>query len=176
MANEVHHQTHFQLIMFRPHTPINVPARRVDMSPTTSNTHVSFPQEQAKVLSNSDNLPNSLQLTCTRGPKQSEHDCHMQERSSSAGVMNAGLLTSACPTARHTHPPCAARSSGTIAPWAAPTTTTKRFRKALAKEKAGRDDTYAFAGNIHEATALQRRQVLGPVGRRLGGGDLGGST
>ncbi len=69
-----------------------------------------------------------------------------------AGVIIAGLLTSACPKARHTRPPCAARNSGTIAQWAAPTITTRRFMMTL--EKACRDDTYASDGGMHEATAL----------------------
>ena len=72
-----------------------------------------------------------------------------------AGVNIAGLLTSACPTARHTRPPCAARNSGTIAQWAAPTITTKRFMMTL--EKACCVDTYASDGGMHEATALQRK-------------------
>ncbi len=113
-----------------------------------------------------------LQLTCTRGLQQSEHDCHMHCERGEAGVINAGLLTSACPKARHTRPPCAARNSGTIAQWEEPTTKTRCFMMTLAEEKACRDDTYASIRVIHEAIALQRRSVLGPVGGRLGGGGL----
>ena len=97
-----------------------------------------------------------LQLTRTRGPQQSQHDCHMHCERGEAGVMIGGLLTSACPTAGHTHPPCAARSSGTIAPWAAPTTT-RCFMTTLTEEKACPDNTYASDGGMHEATALQRK-------------------
>ena len=89
-----------------------------------------------------------------------------------AGVIIAGLLTSACPKARHTRPLCAARNSGTIAQSAAPTITTRHFVMTL--EKACRDDTHASYGGLHEATALQRKQVLGPVGRRVGGRGEGG--
>ncbi len=56
-----------------------------------------------------------LRLICTRGLQQSEHDCHMHCKRGEAGVIIADLLTSACPKARHTRPPCAARNSGTIA-------------------------------------------------------------